>query len=57
MEQQSEPQAPPADRRLPVSFDQPYFDIESLVSGLVLVAMLGFVSMMFIGCFDVGLVV
>lgn len=40
----------------PVSYGESAFDVESVVSGAVLLGMLGFVCMLFISCFDAGLI-
>ena len=39
----------------PVSFDDS-IDLESVFSGAVLFGMLGFICMVFINCFDAGLI-
>ncbi len=39
----------------PVSFDDSVIDVESILSGLVLCGMLGFICLLFVGCFDAGL--
>ncbi len=41
---------------LPVGYDEPAIDVESVVTGVVMLGMLGFLCMMFIGCFDAGLI-
>ena len=45
---------------LPVSFDDSFddsvIDVESVVSGAALFSMLGFICLLFIGCFDAGLI-
>ncbi len=40
----------------PVSFDDSIVDLESVFSGAVLIGMLGFICMLFINCFDAGLI-
>lgn len=39
----------------PVSFDDSVIDVESILSGTVLCGMLGFICLLFVGCFDAGL--
>ena len=40
----------------PVSFGDSVVDVDSVVSGAALFSMLGFIGMLFIGCFDAGLI-
>lgn len=40
----------------PASYRESAIDVESLVSGALLFGMLGFVCMLFVGCFDAGLI-
>ncbi len=38
------------------AFHETGLEVESVVSGLVLISMLGFIGMLFMACFDAGLV-
>ncbi len=48
--------AAPSKPYTPVSFDDSVIGAESVISGAVLFGMLGFICMLFIGCFDAGLI-
>ena len=38
-----------------LSYGESGVDVESVFSGVVLIGMMGFICMLFIGCFDAGL--
>ncbi len=52
----AEEKSGPSKSYAPVSLDGPVIDVEAVVSGVVLFGMLGFICLLFVGCFDVGLI-